>query len=323
MDYFDILKRAWSITWRYKALWVLGLFAGAASGGGGGGGNTGYSTGSGDFPTGAEQQFINWFSENLVLIVILIALLAVVGLAFWVLSIAAQGGLVYGANEAAESRAPRLGSAWGVGFRRWGRTFMISFVVALPVLAIVLVPVVILTTAGIGGLLTGEQGAALALGGVCLVLPIMFVLLIAAAIIAGIVYQLALRYGVLQDVSFGQAIKRGWSDLWGKRGAFVFWLVMIMPGIAYGFITLILIVPFVIGMIGLVVAEQYALVAGLLVLMVLLLMIPGAIYGTFVSSAWTVFFRRMTGMEEAPVTVAADSAAFIPPPPPTPPYHEA
>lgn len=32
MDYFGILKRAWELTWKYKALWVLGFFA--MSGGG-------------------------------------------------------------------------------------------------------------------------------------------------------------------------------------------------------------------------------------------------------------------------------------------------
>jgi len=29
MDYGDILKRAWRVTWRYKALRVLGFFAGS------------------------------------------------------------------------------------------------------------------------------------------------------------------------------------------------------------------------------------------------------------------------------------------------------
>jgi hypothetical protein len=46
MGFGDIIKRAWKITWRYRALWVLGLFAGVtgSSGGGGGGGN--YNFGS-------------------------------------------------------------------------------------------------------------------------------------------------------------------------------------------------------------------------------------------------------------------------------------
>jgi hypothetical protein len=31
MNYGDIIKRSWRITWRYKALWVLGIFAGVSA----------------------------------------------------------------------------------------------------------------------------------------------------------------------------------------------------------------------------------------------------------------------------------------------------
>ena len=30
MDFGAIIKRSWQITWRYKALWVLGIFAGVS-----------------------------------------------------------------------------------------------------------------------------------------------------------------------------------------------------------------------------------------------------------------------------------------------------
>ena len=48
MNYGDIIKRSWHITWRYKALWVLGIFAGVSGCQGGTGSN--YSrSGSRDF----------------------------------------------------------------------------------------------------------------------------------------------------------------------------------------------------------------------------------------------------------------------------------
>ena len=328
MDYFDVLKKAWNITWRYKALWVLGLFAGAASGGGGGGTGFNSSTGGGDFTgTGAEldqvySQVARGVQDNIVLIAIAVGLMVIIGLAFWVLSIAAQGGLVYGANEAAEGRRPALGAAWGVGFRRWGRVFMIGFVLALPILAVIAVLVAIFTAAGIGGALTGDQGLAVAIGGACLLLPLLLVLIAVGSVILGIVFQLALRYGVVGDVTFGQAIKRGWADLWGKRGAFIFWLVMLLPGFAYGVVTLIIMLPFIVGGFALIIAEQYLIGLLLLFAMILVMLVPGAIYGTFISSAWTVFFRRMTGMEEgpAPAVVAPPQYAAVPEPPASQPY---
>ena len=320
VDYFDVLKKAWNITWRYKALWVLGLFAGAASGGGGGG--SGYSTGSSDYSSAGRQfdrvyeDLMRTVQDNLLLIAVAVGLLMIIGIVLWVLSIAAQGGLVHGANEAAEERRPALGAAWGVGFRRWGRTFMIGFVLALPLLAIVAVMIALIVAVAAGGAMSGDAGIGVVLGGMCLVIPLFLVLIVAASVIIGIVYNLSLRYGVLGDVSFGQAIKRGWGDLWGKRGAFVFWLVMLLPGVAYSIIALVLMLPFIVGSVALIFAGQLLAAALVFVLMILVTLVPGAIYGTFVSSAWTVFFRRMTGMELAPVQ--APPASVYPEPPVAP-----
>ena len=328
MDYLDILKKAWKITWKYKALWVLGLFAGAGSGGSsGGGGSSNYSTGSSDFSGGDEvfRQAERWFTENLVFVAILAGLFVVIGLVFWVLSLAAQAGLVHAANEAAEDRAPSLGEAWSVGFGKWGRTFMIGFVIGLPVVVAVLILVGIGTAAGVSGAFMGDNAGAVAFGSMCLLLPALFVLIIAASLIIGILYQLALRYGVLDDISYGQAIKRGWGDLWAKKGAWVFWLVMLLPGVAYGIVTVLLLMPFIIPATLLFIGEKYVIASAVVVLAILVMMLPGAVYGTFVSSAWTVFFRRMTGREPGapqravPMTPPDPYAYAAPAPPSVPP----
>ena len=47
MDYGKVLSRAWEITWRWKALWILGFLA--ALGRGGGGGNYSYRIDSSDW----------------------------------------------------------------------------------------------------------------------------------------------------------------------------------------------------------------------------------------------------------------------------------
>lgn len=330
MDYFGILKKAWNITWKYKALWVLGLFAGMGSGSGGNSGSS-YQQSSSDVSSGTADQFTQWASDNLLLIAIVVGVLVVIAVVFWVLSIAAQGGLVHGANEGAEDRKPSLRDAWGVGFSKWGRTFMIGFMLGLPILAVVAVfSVLMLVTIG-GGAAAGDEAAGAAIaGGLCLVLPIFVVVIIALSVIIGIVYQLALRYGVLDDITFGQAIKRGWNDLWAKRGAFVMWLVMLLPQFAIGMVMLLFMLPFMLPAIGFAVAGQFVMAGAFGVLMVLVLMLPGAVYGTFVSAAWTVFFRQMTGREPstrsmpaAPpsygVPAAPLSGVDAPPPPSTEP----
>ncbi len=331
--YLDILKRAWQITWRYKALWVLGLFAGTASGGGGGGGNTGYDfgggTGSGSDPfSGISDARIGlWIEQNVLLIAILAGALVVFGILMMVLSVAAQGGLVWGANEAGEGRAPRLGASWSAGFSRWGRTFMTGFVLGLPVVLIALIMIALLVTAGIGGVFGGDSGAAAAGIGMCVVLPVFVFVLIAAGLLLGILYPVALRYGILHDVTFGAAIRRAWEDLWAKRGVWVFWLVMLLPGFAYGLAIFLFMLPFLIPAVFLMVAEQWIMAGALVVLLALVLMLPTAVYSTFVSAAWTIFFRRMTGMEPhfapapavAPYAAAYPASSVAPPEPPAPP----
>jgi hypothetical protein len=275
------------------------------------------------------DAFVRWVEQNLAVVAIVGGLLALVGFLFWVLSIAAQGALVYGANEAAEDRSAPLGTAWAVGFGKWGRTFMIGLVLGIPVAVIAAVFIGVMLVLGVGGAAAGDAaGAGAIFGGLCLILPVFIVVMAVLGVGAGIIYQLALRYGVLDDTTFGQAIKRGWDDLWAKRGALTFWLVMILPGIAFGIALLIPIAIVAIPVALLLVAEKYVIAAALGVVMVLVLMLPSAIYGTFVSAAWTVFFRAMTGREGAAFKPQPRPGAVVPQPPyaaqatypPQPPY---
>lgn len=330
MDYFGVLKKAWNITWRYKALWILGLFAGAGSGGssgGGGGGNTTYrgDSGSGSFDH-SIAQLEQWIESNIVLIAVIAGVLAVIGVAFFILSIAAQGGLVWGTNEGAEDRKPSLRKAWSVGFSKWGRVFMVGFMLVLPVLVVLLVMLMLLVL-GIGGAASlgdmAASGGALA-GGMCCFLPLFMLVLIVLSVVIGIIYPLAVRYAVLKDVTFGQAIVRGWEDLRGKRGAVVFWLLMLLPAFAFGIVATVFVLPFIVISVPFFMAENF--VGGFLVIVlgVLVLMLPSAVYSTFVSASWTVFFRRMTGMEPGGLVASGGPSvveppmapAYVPPAPP-------
>ncbi len=313
MDHFDILKRAWNITWRYKALWVLGLFVGVGSSGGGG---NAFSTDDG----AAAGRLSRWIEANLGLVLFVAGWLVVIGFVFFVLSVAAQAGLIWGANEAAEGHSPSLREAWRIGFARWGRTFMTGLALWVPFFVLIAIMVIVIVGMVGGGAMLGDEAAGVGLvAGLCFVLPIFVGVLVVAAVIISIIYELALRYGVLDDVTFGRAIAAGWRDLRARRGAFVMWLVMLLPGMAFGVVALALAVPFMIPAIGLAAAERYGFVMALLGILFLVLLLPSAIYATFVSSAWTVFFRRMTGREVPAVAVAGASASAAPshlPPPP-------
>jgi hypothetical protein len=316
MDYFDILKKALTIAWKYKALWVLGFFVGAGgSSGGSSGGTSSWQTSAQDLPR-IQVDLADWPSGDLTLIAVVAGVLVAIGLVLLVVNIAAQGGLVYGTNAAAEDRKVPLGECWRVGFSKWGRTFMIGFMLALPILVLVGALVAVIVTAVLGGTAVTDGGIFAAIGGICLFLPVFFIAVIALSFAIGVLQPLALRYGILRDITFGQAIKRAWDDLWGKKGAVVFLLVMILPSIAYGFATMIIVLPFAMSVVFLAIGEAYVAAASVGALMVLVLMVPGAFYATFHHSAWTVFFRRMTGMEEQPDRAVQYGATDTVPSPP-------
>lgn len=325
MDYMDILKRAFNTIWRYKILWLFGLFAGSSGGSFNYGGSFNFNLGSGEVRAPSSEQI-----QSLIPLFIAIGVLAVlIGIVFFVLSFAAQGGLIHLVNEAEEERPVRGGEGWRVGFHRWWRIWWIELIVALPIIAALALFLVIFgaSLAGvIGGAVglnkSGTGGAVAALGagiaGLCFGALILIVFSIAYSIIFGTAAQLALRYGVLEDRKGWAAVKQAWSDVWAKRGAvvmfFVVFLAQMVFSIALGIVLAVIVLPA--GLIALSGAWPAAVLLGLVAVVVAA--IPGAAFASFVSASWTIFFRRMTGIAR-PVPVSAPSPAYPAPAPVYPP----
>jgi len=329
MDYGAILKKSWDIVWRHKILWLFGLFAGAGSAI-----NFNYNYGSGSRSTGSTTglpstaqagwlAFQRFLEQNLGVIIIAVIALFLVGLLFWIISVAARGGLIHLANEAEAGREARAGDGWSTGFHMWGRVFGIEFLVALPALLLAFVLAGVVGVAVVAALRSGGSQEALtralgglACGGICFV--VVFGIIVAViSVVLGMVAQVALRYAVLQDQRVMDSLKQGWRDLWGRRGVFTMALIQFGVGIAYGIavgiVAVILVGPAVIAFI----AGGWLVGSVMIAVAILVLIVPSSVYSAFYHTAWTLFFRRMTGMEPTPV------AAYPAPYPPAPPYSPA
>jgi hypothetical protein len=314
MDYTDILKRAWRVTWRYKILWVLGIFAGTGAGSGGGGGNSGTSWQTGSNTSSSFTQ-TDWSQFEMFLrqygVVIALAVLAAIalGLIVMVLSVAARGGLIHLVNEAEEGRPVKARDGWRVGFAKWWRVFGVGFLAGLPVLLLVLVMLAIVGVSAAAAISSGSTqtvtGTLIAafIGSACLVivltLPTIFL-----GVVLGISAELGLRYVVLHDRRVMDSLKQGWRDLWSKRGSFLMYLIQIGVGIGFGIVVSIIAVIMVVPGALLAVAGAWPLAVLLSVVAVLLLIVPSAAYSTFYSAVWTIFFRKMSGMEPQPAVTA-------------------
>jgi len=346
MGYGDIIKRAWRITWRYRALWVLGLFAGASgSSSGGGGGNYNFGSLADNSGSGTSrlagfdaQEFLGTLEKVLPLIIVVTLGLVVIGIVWWILSVAARGGLVFAVNEIQEGRPLSLGSAWNAGFARFWSVFGLSVLLGLPVFVLALLVVALIALPLVIPLARGGSPSAAAFVPICGTMVIGVPLLMVLSIVLGLLNQLALRFVMLSGHGAVKAVGDSWRAFRTRfKDTALMWLIGVGLNLAAGFVIAIplvivsiaILVPAVVAAI----AGQWAAFAGVLVVTVLLVAAISlaftAVWGTFTSALWTVFFRRFTGMEVLPDAAQPSPPAqelpgpIMAPSPPPPPFSTA
>ncbi len=308
MDYANVLRRSWEITWRYKGLWVLGILASCASGGGGGsggGGNTGFSTDSGNgLPPQVEQFFRGVPEEWIVAAVVLIVLLALlVALIAFVVGVLGQGGLIAGFRHADDGNPVTLAEAFRMGLPHFWRLLAIQLIIGLALL------VVILVVAG-GAILTAL--ATFGIGLICLI-PLICVLIPLAIGVS--VYTVLAKVAVVVDsLDVFAALRKAWEVLRANLGPMALMAVILLLG--GGLIGALLAAPFLVVVLpvlgGLAFGTDEALFTGIglaalcFVLYLPVLIVLDGILQTFIHGAWTITYRRLTGAAGAASLAAAE-----------------
>ncbi|MCS6908885.1 MAG: hypothetical protein RML93_13545, partial [Anaerolineales bacterium] len=173
MEYGQILRRAWQITWRYKFLWPFGIAIALCRGqGGGGGGNFNLGDtlsqrgeGNGEIPISPEllrqiEEFINspafWgLIVGFVVLVLVVIVIATAVAAF------ARGALVRSVNRIENGEELSFRQAWQEGKASFRPLFGLELILSLPMLilglAIVGVLLVIFYNFWQSGLLRGAE----------------------------------------------------------------------------------------------------------------------------------------------------------------------
>jgi hypothetical protein len=305
MQYGQLTTRSFSIMWRYRYLWLLAILGGADVGtcGGGFNGSVGNRTGgTTEGGTGsssaAAQQVAQFIQDNLGLIVTLLVLVLVLALAWFLLSCVTTGALVRASAEHDAERPYRLGLAWRAGLQTFWSILglrLIGLALGLVVLAVIGL-LVLLGVLAYGG---GQSGALVAV----VVVGVMFVIaLVPAAILAGIAFIVATRSVVLEQRGAVAALGRALRLLRARLGrALLVWLIQVGLGLAAAIAILIplLIVVLVLGAlvvgVGLAAGPVPAIVVGVPIGLVVLaaLVVLGGMSGTYLSTYWTLAFRRM------------------------------
>jgi hypothetical protein len=310
MDYGKVLSRAWEITWRWKILWILGFLASLGQGGGGTGIN--YTTSSSDWQDWQGWQIDPDFAGAVLAAIVALSCVAIlIGIALWVASVIARGGLIAGVQQVEDEGSTSFGRAWRVGVKRFWTLLGIGILAALPLILLGLVAVVMMVlwlvpvtsstelsswTAALGVLGIG-CGGLFCCGAIIL------------SLLLGLIRTYAERAAVLEGLGWIEAFKRGWQVLKTNIGpTLVFWLVFMAIGIVIAGVVFAGVAATTLPFIGLFTQTDVGgwivapICCGGLVAMVLAALI-GSLVNTFTSATWTLAYREMVRRTDQPAAV--------------------
>jgi hypothetical protein len=301
MQYGQLITRSLAIVWRHPYLWVLAILGGADVGAGGFSGNFNTGTRSIGGRGANTEQITRFLQDHLGQILVLLAILGVLALAWFLLSCVTTGALIRGSAEHDAERPFGAGPAWRAGLRSFGsilvlRLFLFALVVLIVGIAALFVGLAVASFS------SGRNGT----GAVVVILGVLLALaLVVAAIPFGIALILATRAIVLEERGPIDALRRGLGLLSGRLGrVLLVWLIQVGLGAAAS-LTLAIPVLVLSGLLvaalvgagiaggggGLAAAIPLAILVGIVILC--LVLVVGALVGAYQSTYWTLAFRRL------------------------------
>lgn len=323
MNHTAILRRAWHITWRYRILWIFGLFMAplAGSGGSGGGGRASSDASSwpwGSVPSFTEKELASIVAVAAGLIVVAVAVSLLLALVSTVLRYLAETAVIRAVDDYETTGEKRsFGSVFHLGWSwRAVRLFLIDLVVCIPAVvlfvALALIALSPLVLWAFESEVLGIAGTVLTIG----FFGLLAILAIAAAVVWAVLQPFIWRAAVLDDCGVFASISRGYAIVRARlRDAGIMWLLLVVLQFLFGITALVVfLIVAVLGLLvgGLLGYAVYALsslafyastpvilgvVVGLPVAL-LVIALPMAVISTliavFKSSVWTLTFRELS-----------------------------
>lgn len=311
MNYGEVLTRAWKIVWKFKVLWIFGIFASCSTGSGGP--DVNYQLPSSELPPQFEQFTTNperFFNDFWWIFVLLICLTCVLVLLAIFLSTLGRIALIKGTLRAEEG-AERMGfvelfnASTPYFWRVFGLSLLLFFVFFVAVMFGVLV----------------FMGAAMVTFGIalicllplcCLLIPLMWAVsvILEQAYIAIVVEE----RGVADGLSRGwEVVKSHWEPMLVMGVILIFGAAIVGLVIAIPIMMITFPLFFALGFSG---SESMAPLAigGICFLIYLpVLIVAGGILKAYVQSAWTLTFLRVTGHAQAQESAVIESESPAPP----------
>lgn len=350
MEYGQILRRAWQITWKYKFLWIFGIAIALCRGqGSGGGGNFNFGNnfsrsgdGNGEIPISPEflrqvEQFVNspafWgLIIGLIIFVLVITLLAIAVGAY------ARGALVRSVNRIENGEMLDFRQAWEEGKGLFRPIFGLELILSIPQLvigfSIVGFLLVFFFNLFQSGALSGRTLPDELISRVGVILPLMIAvfcglvcLSVMIQLLVSIFTVLGSRAIALEGMGVVASFGRAWQVFTQNLApillfALILFGISLVIGILIGIPTALLIGVAVVFGVGsaMTMASPWPLLLVLLVMAIPLLILisafVGGVYVTFVETLWTLVYRHFIGF--APKSAPQDETPSSSPEPVSP-----
>lgn len=327
MDHIGIIKRAFHITWTYRALWVFGILLALTGGGWNVGNSSNWGSGGGRaFERNLEGllKTPEFMAVVLSIAVVLIGLGFILAVGFTILRYVSETAAIrmVDQHESIGERAPvSQGFRWG-----WSRQALRMFLIDLIVgLSLVVGAILLLLIAAAPLLLWLTRNEVFGvIGTVATVLLGLFMLLviIAAAVCASVLLQFFRRACVLEDLGVFAAMRRGLALVRLRLGDVVL-MALILFGIGLGWFILMIPVFILLGLLALLLGGLPGVAAGLITslftegvlpwIVGLLISLPifflvvgvpmlflNGLFKAFISSSWTLTYREVHSLAPPP-----------------------
>ncbi|GAB4478549.1 MAG: hypothetical protein Kow0088_18480 [Anaerolineales bacterium] len=332
MEYGQILRRAWQITWKYKFLWVFGIAIALCRGqGGGNGANFNFGNNfpregnrNGDIPISPEvmrgiQQFVNspafWgVIIGFLFLILLLSLLAIAVGAY------ARGALVRSVNRIENREEMNLSRAWEEGKVSFRPLFWLELILSIPALVIGLAIVALILFVFLNLMRSQALGGGLPPDELMRQIGLAVPLLIGAfcgLVCLGIIIQLFVsiftvfgsRAIALEGHGVAASFGRAWQ-VFTQNLAPILLFALILFGINI-LVGIVIAIPAVL-FLGVFAAIAFGaamsgfwplfglLVGGMILVLVAISAFLGGIYRVFVETLWTLVYRQLVGLAPEP-----------------------
>jgi len=254
MDYGQLFRRSWEIVWQNKFLFILGFLAAlGGSSGGSSGSNFNFSvpgpgsSGSDPFPADAFAEVVDFWAAYGGLILGLLCFLFVLGIVFWLIRLAAQGGMIEAVDRIEAGEKMTFRTAFSAGVGRIGSLVGLNLLLNAPFIIFGL----LFAGLGLSFLFSAVQGNGavdapermLAIFGVCG--GLVACLLVPLGLLVLVVQPFAQRGLMLKQLGVVASIRHGWQVVRDNVGDVILLIIaFLVIGFLFGLVAVVFAIPF-------------------------------------------------------------------------------